>query len=224
MKHLILIVLFILGASEVRAGTFDFNFKHLTDNATTTDFHLEQWLGIEVKYQTDADSLFYFASYETAHASIVYPMFDYTLTGIGVGFNDQITKKFRVYGQVGYYVPDTSLKGRFDCVDYSCGEGLYYGLNHKWGALHPQGLVKFDEFEVNTKGGYGITIGGELLHPLSNNFELIIGIEYRVIDVATEIHGMAPIFGDYDKNGQRWETKWKGISSTTTTFGVKYKF
>ena len=223
MKLLILTIAFMTLTTCLKPiNAVEVNFKSLVDHASQGEFRLEQWEGIELKFKQD--DFYYFASYETAKATIAAPMFDYNIYGAGFGFDNKLTDKFRVYGQAGYYVPDTSLKGRFKCVNYSCGEGLYYGLNQKWAGLHSNGLVQFDEFEVNTKGGYGITFGGEMTHNVSKSINLVIGVEYRVLDITTEIHGMSPVFGDYDVNGQRWETQYKGISSTNYKVGLEYKF
>ncbi|MCW8988355.1 MAG: hypothetical protein OQK75_11880 [Gammaproteobacteria bacterium] len=224
MKILIIAALSLILATclkPIHAGELDVSFKHLVDNESQ-GFHLTSWRGIEFKYQPD--SLYYFASYETAKATISNPMYDIKLFGVGFGFNNPVTDKINIYGQIGYYMPKTSLSGRFGCENFSCGEGLYYGLNEQWADLHTFGLVMFDEFEVNTHAGYGITLGGEITHAISRGFDLVMGVEYRVLDITTEIHGMSPAFGDYDTDGQRWETVYKGISSTNYKIGLNYSF
>lgn len=219
------IILFVaLAANQVYAGDVQVSMKHLSDTTGNDYFVMQRWMGVEIKYQPEKDSLYYFVSHDKAGLVTTYPAFDMSFTGIGFGFNTKVSKKVRLYGQLGYYIVDTSLKGRFKCPQFSCGEGLYYGLNDQWADLHTNGLVSFNEYEVQTENGYGITFGVEMTHNLTKNTELLFGIEYRALSVKTMIAGMSPVFGDYDTGGQRWESHFKGIDSTNFKLGINYEF
>ena len=220
----ILTVLLLLMSSFVHASDVQVSMKHLSDTTDNSYFVMERWMGFEIKYQPSKDSLYYFVSHDTGGLVTTYPAFDMSFTGLGFGFNTEVSKSVKLYGQVGYYIVDTSVKGRFKCAQYSCGEGLYYGLNDQWADLHNNGLVAFNEYEVQTENGYGITLGIETSHDLTKNTELVFGIEYRALGFNTMIAGMSPSFGNYDVNGQRWESRFKGISSTNFKLGVNYAF
>lgn len=219
MKYIILVIM--LCVKPVLAD-MQVSVKHLSDTSGNDYFKMQQWMGAEVKYQID--DFYYFISHDKGVLQTTYPAFKMSFTGIGFGFNNNLTKKVKFYGQLGYYIVDTSVKGRFSCANHSCGEGLYYGLNDQWADLHHKGLVSFNEYEVKTENGYGITLGLETSHSLTKNTEVLFGIEYRAMNVKTMIAGMSPRFGDYDKDGQRWESYFNGIDSTNFKVGVNYKF
>lgn len=227
MKILIIFTLSIALATcfkPVNAGEIQASVKHLSDTTGNRYFVMQRWIGVEVKYQPSEDSLYYFASHDTGGLQTTYPAFDMSFTGIGFGFKSQVSNKVKLYGQLGYYFVDTSVKGRFKCANHSCGEGLYYGLNDQWADLHTNGLVNFNEYEVQTENGYGVTFGAEITHKLSKNTNIVFSIEKRSLNVKTLIAGMSNVFGNYDANGQRWESRFSGIDSTNISLGVNYSF
>lgn len=207
------------------AGEIQVSAKHLSDTTGNQYFVMQRWLGVEIKYQPTEESLYYFVSHDTAGVQTTYPAFEMSFTGVGFGTNTKVTEHVKFYGQLGYYFVDTSLKGRFKCAKYSCGEGLFYGLNDQWADLHDKGLVDFDEYEIKTKNGYGITLGLESSHKLSKNMDLVFGIEWQARYVQVMVAGMSKAsFGDYDVNGQRWESHFRGINSTNFKVGLDYRF
>ena len=228
MKLIILIMLALSVVTTcfkpVRAD-IEINAKHLSDTTGNDHYALNSWRGIEVKYQADKDSLYYFVSHDSAKVVMKAPAFDIEFIGIGFGFKKPVTSSVNIYGQIGYYFVNTSVEGRFDCPKFSCGEGLYYGLNDMWSSTHAYGLVEFDEYEIDPQDGYGITLGLELTRPLTKNTNLIFGAEYRALSYIIGVHGMSKDrFGDYDINGQRWETVFKGTNSTNFNVGLSYSF
>lgn len=220
MKTLILALLLI---GTVQAGELEVNTKILSGDKSS-GLYIESWNGIEFKYQQDESSLYYFASYDEGVATILAPVFDMSIVGVGFGFKKPATKNINFYGQVGYYMPKTSMSGRVKCEFPACGEGLYYGLNNIWSGLHNGGLVHFDEFEIEAKNGLGITFGTELSHEITKDLVMVLGIEYRALAITTNVHAMSPALGDYDVTGARWETVFKGLDSTNYKIGVKYTF
>jgi len=193
------------------------NLKQFSDTSGDEYFKFGSWRGIEVKYQEDPESLFYFISYDTASVSLA---FDINFLGMGAGFKNPLTSSTNIYGQLGYYFVETSLEGRFDCP-LPCGEGLHYLLNRKWEPLHNRGLLKFEEYEIESEGGLGITFGIETTHKLTKDTSLVFGLEFRALDFTLGVHGMAPE-QNYNKTGARWETQFKSASSTA--FKVSYLF
>lgn len=221
------IILFAaLGANYAKAGEFEASIKHFSDTTGSDHFAMDSWHGVEFKYQASKESLYYFLSKENGTVLMAtYPAFEIDFTGIGFGVKKEVSNGIKLYGQLGYYVVEPSISGRFSCEGYSCGEGIYYGLNNQWAHLHDIGLVSFNEYEIETENGFGVTFGAEILHKLTKNMELVFGAEYRAMYFKTVVSGMSPQFGgDYDTDGQRWESHFKGNSSMNYKVGINYLF
>ena len=218
----IIIVILLMFPILANAGEVELSLKNYSDTSNDANFVLKSWEGIELKYKHR--DIYYFLSYETANAVMVYPAFDINFLGLGLGFSNKISKNINFYGQAGVYIVDTSLKGKFRCKDYSCGEGLYYGLNNQWDDLHSFGLVDFSEYEVRTENGYGITLGMDVTHPISKNTDFVFGVEYRNLVFSAMVVGMFKLPGDVCDNCQIWESPFKGVQSISMKMGVKYRF
>lgn len=227
MKVIILIMLISVVTATcwkpVRAEV-EVSVKHFSDNSGGDYFKLTSWRGIEVKYQ-HGDGLYYFLSEEEARTYFAAPSFKMNFTGFGVGFKKPVTNSINVYGQIGYYITDTEARGRFSCEQAKCDhwESLHYALNHKWGSTHNGHTVIFNEYEVDSTDAYGITIGAELLHPITDNLSLNFGVEWRAMSYTLLVHGMAEPW-NYDETGARWETTFKGTDSTNFKVGLNYRF
>lgn len=226
ITFILTIILFItLGVNYAKAGEFEASIKHFSDTTGSEHFSIDSWHGVEFKYQPSKDSLYYFISQENGTVLMAtYPAFEIDFTGIGFGFKKIVSGGVRFYGQLGYYIVDPSDDGRFDCAGNSCGEGLYYGLNNQWAHLHSYGLVSFNEYEIESQDGFGVTFGVEMAHKLTKNIDLVFGAEYRAMYYDIIVSGMSSKFGDYDTNGQRWESRFKGNSSVNYKIGLNYAF
>ena len=206
----------------LHADEFEVNFKHMSDHVADNEFRFTGWRGIEVKYLPDEESLYYFVSSEEARVFMASPSFDMSFTGLGIGFKAPITRKINFYGQVGYYFIKPGREGRFNCEQGSCHEweSLYYGLNKKWISTHNH-RVYFNEYELKSTDGYGLTLGTELVHPLTKDLSLNFGVEWRAMSFTVDVNGW---YEGYVGESRVWESSFKGFSSTNYKVGLIYKF
>lgn len=223
MKALILLITFTTLAycwKPVHAGEFEFNFKHMSDHAADNDFRFTSWRGIEIKYLPSEQDLYYFASHEDARVFMASPSFSMSFTGLGFGVKKPVTDSINVYGQIGYYFIKPDIEGRFKCEKGSCKhwESLYYGVNKKWGSVHSGPPVKFNEYELKSTDAYGLTVGTELIHPLTKNLDLNFGVEYRAMSFTVLINSW------YEGQYWPWMSSFKGFSSTNYKVGLNYSF
>lgn len=223
MKILILIIAFMTLATclkPINAEEFEFNFKHMSDHAADNDFRFTSWRGFEVKYLPDEESLYYFASAEEARVFMASPSFKMSFLGIGVGVKKPVTDSVNVYGQLGYYFIKPDTEGRFKCEEGSCKhfESLYYGVNKKWGSVHAGDPVWFNEHQIKTTDAYGITLGAEVIHPLTKNLDLNFGAEWRAMSFTVLINSW------YEGQPWPWMSSFKGFSSTNYKVGLNYRF
>ena len=226
MKLLILLAFMTLATcfKPIHADV-EVSMKTFSDTSGDSYFKLQSWNGVEIKYQPEKDSLYYFVSYEEARVHFLSPSFGMDFIGLGVGFKTAVTNKINLYGQVGYYISDTAVRGRFRCDRgaYSVWESLHYAMNHKWGPTHHGYKQYFDEYEVDSTNGFGITVGAEFLHPLTKNLDLNFGIEWRAMSYDLIVNAMYDPW-NYDETGARWETTFKGTDSTNFKVGLNYAF
>ena len=225
MKILILTLAFMTLVAcfkPIHAEEFEFSLKHMSDHAADNEFRFTGWRGIEVKYQPSEESLYYFASSEEARVFMASPSFNMSFTGLGFGFKKPVSTNINIYGQIGYYFIKPDPGGRFKCEQGSCDswESLYYGLNKKWISTHNH-RVYFNEYEIKSSDAYGITIGTELIHPLTKDLNLNFGVEWRAMSFTVDVNGW------YDNSvgeSRVWESSFKGFSSTNYKVGLNYAF
>lgn len=224
MKLLILAFMTLATCFKPVNADVEINMKHFSDTSGDSYFKLISWRGVEVKYLQD-DGFYYFLSHEEARIHFLSPSFGMTFTGFGFGIKQAVTNKINVYGQLGYYVTDTAVRGRFRCDRGACSvwESLHYAMNHKWGPTHNGYKQYFDEYEVDSTNAYGVTVGAELLHPLTKDIDLNFGVEWRAMSYTLLVHGMYDPW-NYDETGARWETSFRGTDSTNFKVGLNYKF
>ena len=96
-------------------------------------------------------------------------------------------------------------------------------MNHKWGPTHHGHKQYFDEYEVDSTNGFGVTVGAEFLHPLTKNLDLSFGIEWRAMSYDLIVNAMYDPW-NYDETGARWETSFRGTDSTNFKVGLNYSF
>jgi len=210
-----LIVLTI--AFNVSAGELSVSLSQKSLNNADDVYSTNYWVGLQVSYQPDNSNLYYFLSKEIVDVAPIYSAWKYDMTGIGIGTKININKRIRVFGQAGYYL----IKNSWGDRKRQFNEGLYYYFNQRFYGSQTTGkYYEFKDYSVENNNAIGMTIGLELLHPITDRWSAGFIISHRLMKIKEDLNAYA-----YNDEFGWWaHTPTRDYSSTNVGVSLNYKF
>jgi len=172
------IAFFLLFTTTANAAEWSAQLISHSRLADDDTYQTGTWYGIQFNYQSD-DS-FLFVSQEKVTVIPLWGSHSLTMTGLGVGTTWQVTPRFRIFGQIGYYSVDVD---RFGTRDWN--EGLYYYFNGRFGFSMPDlAPLSFDYYTIEIEDTFGGTIGFELEKPITDRLSVGFVMSYRAMRIS----------------------------------------
>ena len=211
MKKMFLVVaialVFLLGAIDVGAKGIDTD-KFFVDLKVSQTFYnsenLESEKGLKLKAGYDFGYLW--GAYERAlNRYSGQEAGDIGMWGIGGGLQYFITENLRLFAEVGWYDPNSSMEGVVTSGPNH--EALWLELNRR--VALPDGKGRsFDYYEYDLRGNIGGSLGVDFCYEIINRLTLGLSVSYRFLKLPESIYGryyIAPewweVFGDKDFSG-----------------------
>lgn len=141
------------------------------------------WTGVQLNYKFDND-VYVFGSQENIDVLLLGgKAWEYNIKGVGIGTKYQISKRLRLFSQVGYYQIKDSIGERHPTNDETFG--YYIGQRYSSDAF-----VVFDEVGLkHSPYTFGIAFGAELLYPISKHWTTGFTLSYRHMSIHEDISG-----------------------------------
>lgn len=212
----LVMVLFAIAAS-VFASEFSVSVTERTRDADEDVYSVGAWYGVQFSY-APKDKGYFFISQETAEIAPIGHVFDYHMTGFGVGSKYQVTDGIKLFGQVGYYI----VKNTWGYRPHTANESLgYYSAKRYTASATSQTFHGYGVENENTIAG---TVGVEFNHKFTKSLIGNMTFSKRVM----RIHEVIRAFRDewnYEQTGVCIMTGLtRNFTSTELGLGLTYTF
>ena len=142
----------------------------------------------------------------------------YDILGAGVGLQYELARHVTIFGDVGYFMPNTrNLQNQSRADAPFEAEGVVHYLNNQYtGLLHS---TDFETVDVEAAGDFGGEVGFRLEYPVLAWMDLNITGAYRLMRIDEAIRG-------YRRNGTSyWEHKtFRDLSGARVGIGLQIRF
>lgn len=189
----IVFMLFIFSGSfrEAYAGELEAQMLSSTKQTERYDHGAGTWTGVQINYKFN-DELYVFGANESFDVLLLGgKAWTYRVKGIGIGTKYRVSKRLRLFGQIGYYDVKNSW-GNYQRRENN--EAIHYYLNERYN--NTKSSQRLDAYSVNTSDAVlGLTIGSELIYPITQNWHVGFVLSYRHIKIKEDISGYSDAWG-----------------------------
>ena len=194
MKKTSLIVLFIiLLTGTAYASDVSLTVKEGMYFPTDSQFQQGNHLQLNLNWK----NIYVFGSYTMTSRRIAGQRAGaFNVLGFGLGLDIPITKNLSIWGQGGYYMPNSELIGTtagHDFDEWAHFQEVHYLYWQKWGVEHNYGVNSYRiyEYQIAT-GSLGGAVGLNLLQPISKHIDLGIIAGYQLLRFTETFYARYP--------------------------------
>lgn len=190
MKKLIILFLALAIFVPLSAFASDFSVTGKGGMFFPTDTQFQQ--GNNFQLNINWKSLYVFGSYTMTERRIAGQRAGaFDILGIGLGLSVPIHKFISLWGQAGYYIPNSELEGSTagnNWDDWSNYRETHYLYWNKWGQEHNYNTKPYTIYEYKVSGNVGGAVGLDLTYPIFKNTTVGLNVGYQLLRLREQFY------------------------------------